>query len=81
MIGKTVSRETIKEIQVSDLLEVEYVDVTSNLLLMTEENAFLNKRNIKNFAGSEDFRVKLTSPYGGTGFLSMDRGNQSSDEE
>jgi hypothetical protein len=61
---------------------VEYVDITSKLLLMTEENAFLNKRTIKNFAGNEDFKVKQTSPYGGTGYLKMiDRGNSDSDEE
>lgn len=41
----------------------------------------MNKKNIKNFAGSEDFRVKLTTSYGGSGFLGMDRSNQSSDDE
>lgn len=49
---------------------------------MNEENAFLNKRNIKNFAGSDDFKVKLTSPYG-SGYLNItiDRSNLSSDDE
>ncbi len=50
---------------------------------MNEENSFINKRNIKNFAGSEDFKVKLTSPYGGSSYLNIniDRGNLSSDDE
>jgi hypothetical protein len=48
---------------------------------LNEENTFLNKKNVKNFPGSEDFRVKITPSYGGSGFLSMDRSNQSSDDE
>jgi hypothetical protein len=61
---------------------VEYVDVTSKLLEITEENAFLNKRNIKNYAGSDDFKVKLTSPYGSSYLnINIDRSNMSSDDE
>lgn len=62
------------------MLEVETFDIESSLLELNEENAFINKKTIKNFAGSEDFRVKLNS-YGVSGFLSMDRSNQSSDDE
>jgi hypothetical protein len=62
------------------MLEVETYDIESSLLELNEDNSFLNKRNIKNFAGSEDFRVKLTTSYGGSGFLSMDRSNQSSED-
>lgn len=73
----------MKEAPISEVLEVEYVDVTSKLLEMNEENSFINKRNLKNFAGSEDFKVKLTSPYGSSGYLNIniDRGNLSSEDE
>jgi hypothetical protein len=38
---------------------------------------------LKNFAGSQDFKVKLGSTYGGSSFLTMgiDRSNHSSDDE
>ena len=50
---------------------------------MTEESSHLNKRNVKNYPGSEDFKVKLTSPYGGSSYLNIniDRMNLSSDDE
>ncbi len=54
--------------------------MTSELLEITEENSFLNKKNIKSFEGSENFRVK-TSYYTHSTFLPLDRGLHSSDEE
>ena len=63
------------------MLEVDTFDIESSLLELNEENAFINKKNVKNFAGSEDFRVKITNSYGGSGFLNMDRSNHSSDDE
>jgi hypothetical protein len=80
LIGKTVNKETIKEQTINDYLEVAYVDITSALLPITEENAFLNKKNIKNFPDSDYFKVKIAASYGHSSFLNMDR-NHSSDEE
>ena len=34
------------------MIEVEYIDITSKLLEITEENSFLNKKNIKNYPKS-----------------------------
>jgi len=50
-------------------------------LEITEENKFLNKRNIKNFEGSENFRVKTSSSSYHSTFLPLDRGLKSSDDE
>ena len=52
LIGRTLSKEVVKEAKMSDIIEVEYVDITSKLLESTEENSFLNKRNIKNYANN-----------------------------
>lgn len=52
LIGKTISKETVKEHQINEIIEVTYIDITSSLLAITEENSFLNKRNIKNFPDS-----------------------------
>ena len=40
----------------------------------------LNKKNIKNFEGADNFRVK-TSGYSQSSFLPIDRGLDSSDDE
>lgn len=82
LVGRTIDRKKAKKTESNEMLEVETYDIESKLLQLTEENAFLNKKNIKNFAGSEDFKVKLqSSSYIGGGFLNMDRSNHSSEEE
>ncbi len=81
LIGKTIDRHRAKKTETNEILEVETYDIESSLLELNEENAFINKKNVKNFAGSEDFRVKVTNSYGGSGFLNMDRSNHSSDDE
>lgn len=82
LIGRTIDRKKAKKTESNQMLEVETYDIESKLLQLNEENAFLNKKNIKNFPGSEDFRVKQqSSPYIGGGFLNMDRSNHSSEEE
>jgi len=61
------------------MIELKVEDVTSELLEITPENSFLNKKNIKNFEGSENFRVK--APYhSNSSFLPIGRDLQSSDE-
>jgi hypothetical protein len=81
LIGKTIDRYRAKKTETNEMLEVETFDIESSLLELNEENAFINKKNVKSFAGSEDFRVKVTNSYGGSGFLNMDRSNHSSDDE
>ena len=35
LIGRTIAKELVKEVSISDLLEIEYVDMTSSLLVIT----------------------------------------------
>ena len=49
------------------------------MLEITPENSFLNKKNLKNFEGSENFRVKA-SYYTHSTFLPLDKGLHSSDD-
>ena len=80
LVGRSLAKAKVYESQPSEILSTDYSDVTSRLLLMTEENAFLNKRNIKNFAESDDFKVKTAVSYGSS-FLNVDRGIHSSDDD
>jgi len=47
LIGRTTNRETVKEQQVNEVLEVSYIDITSTLLPLSEENSFLTKKTLK----------------------------------
>ena len=51
-MGKTLERTNISEEIFHEMIELRVEDVTSELLEITPENGFLNKKNIKNFEGS-----------------------------
>jgi len=52
LVGKTLERTNISEEIFHEMIELRVEDVTSELLEITPENGFLNKKNIKNFEGS-----------------------------
>lgn len=55
--------------------------MTSDLLEIIPENGFLNKKNIKNFEGSDNFRPKAAYSSHHQTFLPIDKGIHSSDED
>lgn len=49
LIGKTLEKKLVLSEIIQDMIELKVEDVTSELLEITSENSFLNKKNIKNF--------------------------------
>ncbi len=80
LIGKTIDKKEVSQEVVQEIVELKVEDVVSELLEITEDNKFINRKNINNFAGSDNFKIKKTTSHISPSFLPL-HNQPSSDEE